>query len=140
MTKDIKTVQNEIVESFHELDDWLDRYDLLVSLGRELPTFPDDDRNDENAISGCQSNVWIKMHIIDGDMVIAADSDAAITKGILALLIGVLNHRSPKEVSDSDLFFISETGLSSNLSPSRSDGLMIILRTIKDFARSHDEN
>ena len=140
MIKDIETVQKEIVESFQALDDWLDRYDLLVSLGRELPPFSDNDRNEKNAISGCQSNVWIKMDICDGNMVMTADSDASITKGILALLISVLNHRTPKEISDSDLFFISETGLSSNLSPSRSDGLVIIIRTIKEFAQTNNGN
>ncbi len=137
MKDDIVSMQKDIVASFRGLDDWLDRYDLLVSSGRELPPFPDEERNDENAISGCQSNVWIKMGIENGRMTISADSDAAITKGILALLIKVLADRTPQEVAESDLFFIDETGLGTNLSPSRSDGLRIIIKTIRDFARSN---
>jgi len=139
MNKDITAVQSEIVDAFLEHDDWLDRYALLVSLGRAMSPFPEVERNEKNAISGCQSNVWIKMEIIDGEIVLAGDSDAAITKGILAILIDILNHRPVEEVMECDLFFIRDIGLSSNLSPARGDGLRTIIRSIKDFARGNYE-
>jgi cysteine desulfuration protein SufE len=134
MKDSIKDVQAAIVEEFSHFQDWFDKYEALVALGRRLPSM-EKYRTGENAIAGCQSRVWVVVTFNDGRVRIKADSDAAITKGILALLVRVLDDRPPDEVLDADLFFIGKIGLSSNLSPSRSDGLKSVIRTIQERAR-----
>ncbi len=133
----IVAAQNEIVAEFEGMADWFDVYEALVKMGRELGSLEEDERNDENSIPGCQSNVWLKMRMENGIIKLEADSDALITKGILSLLLRVLDGRPPGEILNTQLFFLYDIGLSTNLSPSRSDGLNNIIGTVMDFARNN---
>jgi cysteine desulfuration protein SufE len=127
-------VQDDIIKQFDGLE-WLDKYGLLISFAKELKPMDDDSRTEENSISGCQSRVWIRTYIEDGKMIINLDSDAMITRGIISLLLKVVNNRSPQDIADIDLYFIEEIGLRSNLSPARADGLASIIRRIREVAR-----
>ena len=127
-------VQEEIIEEFAMFDDWLDKYDYLISLSDSLPVIAPEHKTDEYIIEGCQSRVWVDAKMEDGKVYYSADSDAIITKGIIALLIRVMNGREPKEVVDMDLYFIDAIGLSENLSPTRSNGLVAMIKQMKMFA------
>ena len=127
-------VQDDIIKQFDGLE-WLDKYGLLISFARELKPMDAKFKNEENSISGCQSRVWIRTYIEDGKMIIDLDSDALITRGIISLLLKVVNNRSPQDIADLDLYFIEEIGLKSNLSPARADGLASIIRRIREVAR-----
>jgi cysteine desulfuration protein SufE len=127
-------VQDDIIEQFDGLE-WLDKYGLLISFAKELEPMDDKFKTEENSITGCQSKVWIRTYREDGKMIIDLDSDAMITKGIISLLLKVVNNRSPREVVDLDLYFIEEIGLKSNLSPARADGLASIISRIREVAR-----
>ncbi len=116
------------------LDEWLDRYQLIVDYGKTLPAFPEDQRTQQNLIDGCQSQVWFVATIQDGRVVYQADSDAILVKGIAALLLRVLNNRTPKEITEADLYFIQQIGLQEHLSPTRSNGLSAMLRQMKLYA------
>ncbi|MDN5309128.1 MAG: cysteine desulfuration protein SufE [Methanolobus sp.] len=126
-------VQDEIIKQFEGLE-WLDRYALLISFAKALEPMDAKFRIEENSISGCQSRVWIISHKEDGRLVFHLDSEAMITRGIMALLLKVVNNRSPREIMDLDLYFIEEIGLKSNLSPARADGLASIIRRIREVA------
>ncbi len=115
-------------------DDWLDKYDYLISLSDSLPVIAPERRTDQYLISGCQSRVWVDARMEDGKIYYSADSDAIITRGIIALLIRVLNGRTPQEVLDTDLYFIDAIGLSANLSPTRSNGLAAMVKQMKLYA------
>lgn len=128
-------IQDEIIREFDGLE-WLDRYDLLIALAKKLEPMDEDSRTDENSISGCQSRVWIQSYKRDGKLNFNLDSDAMITKGIMALLLRVVNNRHPQEIADMDLYFIEKIGLKSNLSPARSNGLESIIRRIKEIAKN----
>lgn len=133
----INEVQNEIIEEFEGLTDWMDRYAYIIDLGNTLPEYPEADKTPQNLIEGCQSRVWIDAKLsADGHIDFMADSDALIVKGIVALLMRVLNHRTPDEILDSDLYFIDKIGLSEHLSPTRSNGLVAMVRQIRDYARA----
>ncbi len=134
---DIVEIQNEIVAEFSVLDDWFDVYEHLIELGRGLDALSPEHRTEDNAIPGCQSNVWLRMGMENGTLKLEADSDALITRGILSLLLRVMDGTRPEEIMDSELFFLDETGLSTNLSPSRSDGVKNIINTIMGFVRNH---
>ena len=112
-------------------DDWLDKYDYIISLSDSLPEIDPQKRTDKYLIEGCQSRVWVSSEIKDGKMFYSADSDAIITKGIIALLISVMNGRTPKEAADIDLYFIDAIGLGENLSPTRSNGLRAMIAQMK---------
>jgi len=127
-------VQDDIIKQFDGLD-WLDKYGLLISFAKELEPMDDKFRTEENSISGCQSKVWIRTYTKDGKMIINLDSDAMITRGIISLLLKVVNNRSPQDIADLDLYFIEEIGLKSNLSPARADGLASIIKRIREVAR-----
>lgn len=127
-------IQEEIIEEFAIFDDWLDKYDYLIELSDTLPTIAAEHRTEEYVIKGCQSRVWVDAKMEDGKVYYSADSDAIITKGIIALLIRVMNGREPKEVVDMDLYFIDAIGLSENLSPTRSNGLVAMIKQMKMFA------
>ena len=116
-------IQEEIIGEFSVFDDWLDKYDYLIGLSDSLPAIAAEHRTEQYLIDGCQSRVWVDARLEDGKVYYAADSDAIITKGIIALLIRVLNGRTPQEILDTDLYFIDAIGLSANLSPTRSNGL-----------------
>jgi cysteine desulfuration protein SufE len=126
-------VQDDIIKQFDGLE-WLDRYGLLISFAKELDPMDDKFKTEENSISGCQSKVWIRTYREDGKMIIDLDSDAMITRGIISLLLKVVNNRSPQDILNLDLYFIEEIGLKSNLSPARADGLASIIRRIREVA------
>lgn len=132
--KTIDEVQNEIIEDFSLFDDWMDRYDQLIEYGKDVPVIDDKYKNNEYLIEGCQSRVWLYPEFVDGKIYFRADSDAIITKGIAALLIKVLSGRTPDEIIESDLYFIDRVGLRQNLSPTRSNGLLAMLKQMKMYA------
>lgn len=133
----VNEVQDEIIEEFSELTDWMDRYAYIIDLGNTLPEFPDSEKTPQNLIEGCQSRVWITAkRETDGKIEFHADSDAMIVKGIVSLLMKVLNHRTPDEILAADLYFIDKIGLSSHLSPTRSNGLVAMVKQIRNYARA----
>lgn len=127
-------IQEEIIEDFSALDEWLDKYELLIELGNELPGMDPASRNEQHLIEGCQSRVWVDAAMDQGRIYYSADSDAIITKGIIALLARVLNGRTPAEVLETDLYFIDRIGLKENLSPTRSNGLLAMIKQMRMYA------
>lgn len=133
--KNIDTLQDEIIEEFSMIDDWMDRYALIIDMGNELPPLDEAHKTAQNLIDGCQSRVW--MHATmqpDGTLHIDADSDALIVKGIVAMLVRVLSDHTPQEILDCDLHFIKEIGLQEHLSPTRSNGLVAMVKRIRTIA------
>ena len=133
MTND--KIQDANIEEFARFDDWLDKYDYIISLSDSLPEIDPQKRTDKYLIEGCQSRVWVSSELKDGKMFYSADSDAIITKGIIALLISVMNGRTPEEAAGIDLYFIDAIGLGENLSPTRSNGLRAMIAQMKLDAR-----
>ncbi|MFO7655915.1 MAG: SufE family protein [Bacteroidales bacterium] len=127
-------IQEEIVEEFAVYDDWMDKYNYLIELSRDLPLINAKYKTNEYLINGCQSKVWLNAEYSDGIVKYSADSDAIITKGIVALLIKVLSNRTTQEIIDADLYFIDAIGLRQNLSPTRSNGLLAMLKQMKLYA------
>ncbi len=130
-------IQEEIIEEFSIYDDWLDKYDYLISLSDELPAIDPAHRTEEYLINGCQSRVWVDAREEEGKLYFSADSDAIITRGIIALLIRVMNGRTPQEVLDMDLYFIEAIGLQANLSPTRANGLLAMIKQMKLYALAY---
>ena len=130
----IKESQEEIVEEFALFDEWMDKYEHLIELGKDLPIIEEQYKTDDNLIKGCQSRVWLHAEMNDGHIVFSADSDAIITKGIIALMIRVFSNHTPKEIAQSDLFFIDQIGLKEHLSPTRSNGLVSMVKQIKMYS------
>lgn len=131
----INQTQDEIINEFTEIDDWMDRYGYIIDLGNELPAISDDLKTPSRLIEGCQSRVWLDARQDpDGTIEFTADSDAIIVKGIISLLIKVLNGHTPQEILDSDLYFIDRIGLSDHLSPTRSNGLLAMVKQMKLYA------
>ncbi|MEQ8623831.1 MAG: SufE family protein [Vicingaceae bacterium] len=130
----IKERQEEVIEEFALFDDWMDKYEHLISLGKELPLIDEEKKVEENIIKGCQSRVWLAADLEDGKINYTADSDAIITKGIISLMIRVLTDKAPKEIAEADLFFIDEVGLKEHLSPTRSNGLVSMVKQMKMYA------
>ena len=128
------TIQEQIIEEFSIFDEWLDKYDYLIELSDSLPAIAPEHRTEQYVIKGCQSRVWVDAKLEDGKMMYSADSDAIITTGIIALLIRVMNGRSPQEIVDLDLYFIDAIGLGENLSPTRSNGLVAMIKQMKMYA------
>lgn len=129
----IDEIQDAIVEEMSRLGDWMDKYEYLIGLGKAMPSADAGIRNEHNAMPGCQSDVWIRAELRSGTVRFSADSDSLITKGMLSLLIRVLNERSPAEIAGADLYFIVKTGLSTNLSPSRANGLALMVKRMKSY-------
>ncbi|MBR5812645.1 MAG: SufE family protein [Alistipes sp.] len=127
-------IQEEIIEEFSAFDEWLDKYDYLIELSDSLPAIAAEHRTEDYVIKGCQSRVWVDARQEDGKVYFSADSDAIITKGIIALLIRVMNGRTPQEIIDMDLYFIDAIGLGENLSPTRSNGLLSMIKQMKMYA------
>lgn len=127
-------IQEEIIEEFSVFEDWLDKYDYLIGLSEEVPQIVAEHRTDQYVIEGCQSRVWVDAELRDGKVYFAADSDAIITKGIIALLIRVMNGRTPAELLEMDLYFIDRIGLRENLSPTRSNGLLAMIKQMRMYA------
>ena len=130
----LNETQKNIVEEFSIFEDWLDKYNFLIELGNELPEINPLYKTNEYLINGCQSKVWLHADLVGGKLVFSADSDAIIVKGIVALLVKVLNERTPDEIVENELFFIDEIGLSQNLSPTRSNGLLAMVKKMRLYA------
>ena len=130
----INEIQDEIIEEFSGLDDWMDKYQLLIDLGNELTPLDERYKTEQNLIDGCQSRVWLQADFIDGLIHFTAESDALIVKGIVSLLIRVLSDHTPQEILDADLYFIEEIGLKEHLSPTRSNGLVAMVKQIRAYA------
>ena len=133
----INEIQDEIIEEFSSFDEWLDRYQLLVDYSKELPSFKEEDRTAQNLIDGCQSQVCFTAELRDGKVIFHGDSDAILVKGIVALLIRVLSDHTPKEIVESELYFIDEINLREHLSPTRSNGLNAMLKQMRLFALTY---
>ena len=131
---EINHIQDEIIEEFSSFDDWMDRYSLLIDYGNGLEPFPEADKTDTNLIDGCQSKVWFTAEMQDGKVIYHGDSDAILVKGIVALLIRVLSGHTPKEIVNTQLYFIDEINLREHLSPTRSNGLNAMLRKMIEYA------
>ncbi len=132
--KTIEEKQQEIIEEFSYFDDWMDKYELLIQLGKELPLIDDKYKVDDKLIRGCQSQVWMHAEEKDGKVFFTADSDAVITKGLVSMVIKVLSGHAPEEITTSRLFFIKEIGLQNHLSPTRSNGLVAMIKQMKLYA------
>lgn len=130
----INEQQDEVIEEFSELDDWMDRYQLLIDLGEEQEPLPDNEKTEQNLIDGCQSRVWLVCDENNGILTFHAESDALIVKGIVSLLIRVVSGHTPQEILDADLYFIREIGLTEHLSPTRSNGLLAMIKQMRMYA------
>lgn len=130
----IEQKQQAIIENFSFLEDWMDKYELIIQMGKELPPMNEADKVEQNLIKGCQSNVWIKPSYEAGIITFSADSDALITKGLVSLVTKVLSGHSAKEIIEADVHFVQDIGLSSHLSPTRSNGLLSMLKQIRNYA------
>ena len=130
----INEIQDEIIEEFAGFDDWMDKYQLLIDLGNEQEPLDDKYKTEQNLIDGCQSRVWLQADFNDGQLFFTAESDALIVKGIVALLIRVLSGHTPQEILDADLYFIEEIGLKEHLSPTRSNGLVAMVKQMRMYA------
>ena len=135
----INEIQDEIIEEFSGLDDWMDKYQLLIDLGNELTPLDERYKTEQNLIDGCQSRVWLQADLVDGVIHFTAESDALIVKGIVSLLIRVLSDHTPQEILDADLYFIEEIGLKEHLSPTRSNGLVAMVKQIRTYALAFGE-
>ena len=130
----INETQNEIIEEFNQFDDWMDKYALLIDLGNTLQPLDDKYKIPQNIIEGCQSRVWLNAELIDGKVVYQGESDAVLVKGIVTMLIQVLSDHTPEEILDTDLYFIEKIGLKEHLSPTRSNGLLAMVKQMKMYA------
>ena len=135
----INEIQDEIIEEFSGFDDWMDKYQLLIDLGNEQEPLDDKYKTEQNLIDGCQSRVWLQADLVDGKIHFSAESDALIVKGIVALLIRVLSDQRPQDILDADLYFIEQIGLKEHLSPTRSNGLLAMVKQIKMYALAFSE-
>lgn len=133
----INELQDEVIEEFSDFDDWMDRYQLLIDLGNEQETLDNKYKTESNLIDGCQSRVWLQADYVDGLLHFLAESDALIVKGIVALLIRVLDGHTPQEILDAELYFIDRIGLRDHLSPTRSNGLLAMIKQIKAYALAY---
>jgi cysteine desulfuration protein SufE len=130
----IKEIQNEIVDEFSMFDDWMQRYEYIIELGKSLPLIEEQYKTEDNIIKGCQSKVWVHAEEKDGNIVFTADSDAILTKGIIGILIRTFSNQSPQAILDADTNFIDEIGLKEHLSPTRANGLVSMIKKIKMYA------
>ena len=130
----INETQDEIIEEFSSLEDWMDKYQLLIDLGNEQEPLPEQYKTEQNLIDGCQSRVWLQADYGDGIITFTAESDALIVKGIVSLLIRVLSGHTPQEILDADLYFIEQIGLKDHLSPTRSNGLLAMVKQMRMYA------
>lgn len=133
----INDTQDEIIEEFEAFEDWLDRYQLIIDYGKDLKPMPDSDKTDKNLIDGCQSKVWFTARMENGNLFFTGDSDAILVKGIVALLLSVLSGHTPEEILKADLYFIDAIGLREHLSPTRSNGVVAMLKQLKLYALAY---
>lgn len=130
----INELQDEVIEEFSDFDDWMDRYQLLIDLGNEQEPLDEKSKTEQNLIEGCQSRVWLRADLVDGKVHFQAESDALIVKGIIALLIKVVSDHTPDEILNADLYFIEKIGLKEHLSPTRSNGLLSMVKQMRMYA------
>ena len=130
----IQEIQDEIIDEFLGFDDWLDRYQLLIDLGSDQEPLPEEYKNDSNLIEGCQSRVWLQADMVDGKVLFRAESDALIVKGIVSLLIKVYSGHTPDEILSTEPYFVEAIGLKEHLSPTRSNGLVAMIKQMKLYA------
>ena len=130
----IKEIQEEIIDEFSMFEDWMERYEYIIDLGKSLPLIDEQYKLDENLIAGCQSKVWLHSEIEDDKLKFTADSDAILTKGIVAILLRVFNNQKPLAILDTELYFVDEIGLKEHLSPTRANGLVSMIKQIKLYA------
>ena len=130
----IQEIGNQIVEEFQSFDDWMDKYNYVIEMGRECPMIDEKHKVDNNLIVGCQSRVWLSAEYVDGKIIFKADSDAVITKGIAYLLIRALSGQTPQDIIDANLDFVEKIGLKEHLSPTRSNGLLAMIKQMKLYA------
>ena len=135
----IKEIENSIVEEFAIFTDWMDKYEYIIELGKSVPVIDESQKTEENLINGCQSRVWLSCRVEDGKLYFAADSDAIITKGIISLLIRVYNGQTPADILANDPDFIARIGLQENLSPTRANGLVSMIKQIKIYAMAYNK-
>lgn len=134
----IKNIQEEIVEEFSMFDDWMDRYEYIIELGKKLPLIKEEYKTEDNIIKGCQSKVWLQGEQADDKIVFTADSDAILTKGIIAILIRAFSNQKAADILSADMDFIDEIGLKEHLSPTRANGLVSMIKNIKMYALAFD--
>lgn len=134
----IEESQQEIISQFEDFEDWMDKYQMLIDLGSEQEPLPEKYKTEQNLIDGCQSRVWLQADYENGIITFKAESDALIVKGLVTLLIQVLSGHTPKEIIDADLHFINDIGLSEHLSPTRSNGLLAMVKKMKFYAVAFD--
>ena len=133
----LEEAEKDVVETFSMYEEWLDKYEYLIDLGKNLEPYPEEKKTDDRLIKGCQSRVWLDYRMEEGRLYFNADSDAIITKGIISLLIGIYSGRTPQEIAGSDFSFIEKIGLKENLSPTRANGLASMIATIKTAAMAN---
>lgn len=137
--RSINEIQDEIIEDFSQVEDWMDRYQMIIDLGEELEPIDESERTATNLIEGCQSNVWLVCEEHDGRLLFRGDSNALIVKGLVSLLLSVVSNHTPQEILDADLYFIQRIGLSEHLSPTRSNGLLAMVKQIRMYALAEKE-
>jgi len=130
----INELQDQVIEEFSDFDDWMDKYQLLIDLGNEQEPLEEQYKTEQNLIEGCQSRVWLQADEVDGKLIFRAESDALIVKGIIALLIKVVSGHTPDEILDNNLYFIDKIGLKEHLSPTRSNGLLSMVKQMRMYA------
>lgn len=133
----LEEIQQEIVEEFEMFTDWMEKYDYLIALGKDLPQIDEKYKLEENTIKGCQSKVWLHAEMQDNNLIFTADSDAIITKGVVALLVRVLSHQTPAAILHANMDFIDAIGLKEHLSPTRANGLMAMIKQMKFYALAY---
>lgn len=136
--KPLAEAENEVVEEFSMFDEWLDKYDYLIGLGKNLASYPDENKTEDRMIKGCQSRVWLDCKVENGRVYFTADSDAIITKGLISLLVGLYSGRTPEEILSSDFSVVDRIGLKENLSPTRANGLVSMIEKIREMAAVAD--
>lgn len=136
----INDIQNEIIDDFSLYEDWNDKYEYLIEFGKSLPLIAEQYKTEDNRIHGCQSKVWLHAELKDGKVFFFADSDAIITKGIVGLLVKVLSGHTPKEIAESELYFIEKIGLKEHLSPTRANGLVSMIKKMKTYGIAFQAN
>ena len=135
--KTLQEIQSEVIEDFSMYEEWLDKYEYLIDLGRNLEAFPEELKTEDRLIKGCQSRVWLDTRMEDGRLFFRANSDAIITKGIISLLVGVYSGRTAREIAEDDFSFVERLGLRENLSPTRAGGLASMIATIRETAKKY---
>ena len=136
----INELQDNVIEEFSDFDDWMDKYALLIDLGNSLPPLEEKYKTESNLIEGCQSRVWLQADYVDGKILFKGESDAVIVKGIVSLLISILSDHTPQEILDADLYFIEKIGLKEHLSPTRSNGLVAMVKQMRMYALAFRTN